>query len=498
MGRWNKNSSVLDGIKAFGLTYGMTRGVMQDSAMADIADAKPETNASYTEAKGEEINAIANAKDENGKPYYDVAGNDKGGYTVSTVPVEGQAVQSGEVNPTTRTTFLGKTVDGTMSETDQNRARLIAQAGVRSRFGDPESAQRLRLQGMQIQGAEQKLADDAELRGALSSGKVGQTIQRSEALRSDTAGASAAQGSEPSLDAYLRTSAPQAVKTLLKQGRIDEAKQFSEFIDSEKGRSYATKWLNGVRKHAIGDSAGALAHFEAMYNDQSYDDGLTVKITELEGGKKYQIDHISADGKVLGSQTGDTASLANQAANALSPMSAVKFHAEQQAARVRENGVLDRQLQLEWLRQQGKEVQEDRRDDRLAMRLDARAAGGSLTLPQQRSNSEIDAAREAVAGMDPAEIRRLTAKTTNTGRENPDFRPELDRAVRLAGRRKVGSDDLFDQRQGGQMAEAPAIDRSDVAKRFRSERAMDGYTLGKETPSGIEVMQKGRVVGHYR
>jgi hypothetical protein len=98
--------------------------------------------------------------------------------------------------------------------------------------------------------------------------------------------------------------------------------------------------------------------------------------------------------------------------------------------------------------------------------------------------------------MDPAEIRRLTAKTTNTGRENPDYRPELERAASLAGRRKVGADDLFDQRQGAQPASAPAV--SDVAKRFHSDRGMDGYTLGKETPSGVEVLQKGRVVGHYR
>ncbi|MFZ2855795.1 MAG: hypothetical protein WAZ34_16980 [Rhodocyclaceae bacterium] len=57
----------------------------------------------------------------------------------------------------------------------------------------------------------------------------------------------------------------------------------------------------------------------------------------------------------------------------------------------------------------------------------------------------------------------------------------------------TGSSDTLEHRG------APAsFDRGDVAKRFRSERAMDNYTLGKETPNGVEVLQKGRVIGHYR
>ncbi|MER2540008.1 MAG: hypothetical protein ABTQ26_12275 [Azonexus sp.] len=119
-----------------------------------------------------------------------------------------------------------------------------------------------------------------------------------------------------------------------------------------------------------------------------------------------------------------------------------------------------------------------------------------LSLPQQRSNAEIDAARNAVAGLTPQEIQRKTAKTTNTGRENPDFDPTLERAVTLAGRRKVGADDHFDQRQQGQQ---PAGNDGDVTTRFKADQAMAGHTLGKQTELGTEVLDRaGKIIGHYR
>ena len=415
----------------------------------------------------------------------------------------------------------GDSFDSRTAAQSQASARNTqAMTDVLSKYGRPEEAQRLRLQAMQMRSLEQKQNDDDEIRGVLSGGKLsvanalrpagstaggaGSALEQGGPSDGPATGQPASRGAAApqqnyDVNTYLKTMAPKAMESLIKQGRFQEAKQFSEFIDSEDGRSYATKWMSGVRKHAIGDSAGALADFEKMYNAQLYNDGHTVKLTPLGDGKQYRIDQVSADGQVLGSQTAETASLANQAANALSPMSAVKFHAEQQAQRDKEAALLDRQIQIKALDVERDENREDRRDERLTMRLQAKPPG-SLTLTQQKSNLEIDAAREAVAGMDPVEIRRLTAKTTNTGRENPDYRPELERAARTAGKRKVGADDVFDQRQGGGSADqsAPAIDRSDVAKRFRSERAMDGYTLGKETPKGVEVLSNGRVVGHYR
>lgn len=124
-----------------------------------------------------------------------------------------------------------------------------------------------------------------------------------------------------------------------------------------------------------------------------------------------------------------------------------------------------------------------------------------LTAAQLRGNAEIDAAREAIAGLDPHEIRRRTTKTSDTGRDNPDFDPTIARAAQLAARRKVGDDGAFDDRQAGpQRPPAPTMpDRADVAKRFRSDRAMNPYKLGKDTQHGVEVLDgRGQVVGYYK
>ena len=71
-------------------------------------------------------------------------------------------------------------------------------------------------------------------------------------------------------------------------------------------------------------------------------------------------------------------------------------------------------------------------------------------------------------------------------------------------RRKIGDDDDFDQQERGPSAPAstkPAAGagRADVAKRFRADRAMNNYKLGRDTPQGVEVFDgSGKLRGYYR
>jgi hypothetical protein len=327
------------------------------------------------------------------------------------------------------------------------------------------------------------------------------------------------QSQQNDLHSYVTNTAPEVVKTLLGQGKIEEAKRYSDFVDSEAGRTYATAWTTGLRKHAMGDHVGAIKSFEKLYNGQMYDDGQSVKIQPLDGGKLYQVNMFDAQGKDIGSQTLDPATLASQAALMLEPTRAVEFHAQQTGKREAEGAALERQKQIEEMRQQGADAREDRRDIRQERSLDARdkrlerslaaraaAPGGGLTAVQQRSNFEIDDAREQVSSMDAAEIRRRTAKQTDTGRENPDYDPMLARAANLASRRKVGEDQTFDARRSGARQQVLAqpeagqgTDRQALAKRFRSDKSMNSNRLGKDTPGGVEVLDKsGKVIGHYR
>lgn len=396
---------------------------------------------------------------------------------------------------------------------------MRAMADAYERNGRPEDAGRLQMQAMQLKQAERQERDSDELRTALTGGPTPRdaaslALRQSTATGPDITGASSMPEHKPppapsamaggadksaprfeySFDEYLKKVAPGALQAMVKQGRLEEARRFSEFVESEEGRSYATKWIAGVRRNAVGDSLGALKEFEKLYNSQGFDDGLSVKMVPLDGGKRYRIDQYDGDGKLLGGREGTTDDLAHAAASALSPMSAVKYYVERDKAVAKESAIVARE-----------DAREDRRDARLAARLNAQLERGGgakgLTPAQERSNAEIDAARDAVAGLSPAEINKRTQKATDTGRPNEAYDPALARAVTLANRRKIGDDPHFDQRRQGQQPEqpaAPAVNRADVAKRFRSDRAMDGYTLGRDTPEGVEVLQKGRVVGHYR
>lgn len=446
----------------------------QQAEMRDITDAKVQDGTALTETNAPNQDAYT----------YD---SDTGQYVPSLKSVEaGTADGLDPVRPnfTSKPTYslLGQNFDSPPTQGQQDRARMAAQAGVLGKFGDVSGAARLRAMAGELEGQERKLADDAELRAA---------------TRSD----------DKDLDAYMRTTAPRAIQTLVKQGRLDEARRFAEFAESSEGQRYAKTWLQGVRQHAVGNYTGALEHFEKLYNSQGYDDGNTVKLSPIDDGKRYRIEQFGRDGAKLGETEGDTSALANSAAMALSPANYASFLVKQQG----DERVTARQLEVEQLRQQGREASEDRRDERLSMRLDANAAAlekrlaaqgerGGLTAAQERGNAEIDAARQTVGGLDPAEIRRRTAKTTETGRENPDFDPGLARAAALAARRKIGDDPAFDNRGKSDAQAAPAQqgDMDELRKRFRSDRAMNAYRLGNVTPQGVEVISQGKVIGHYR
>ncbi|TAJ20772.1 MAG: hypothetical protein EPO47_05100 [Rugosibacter sp.] len=362
-------------------------------------------------------------------------------------------------------------------EVDSAKASEVAQ--IYERAGRPDDA----LRTLSNASKRRDLADQDEIRA----------ITNAPTPASVAAGG-ANQLRDP-LDFYLKDIAPKEVQALLRQGKVAEAKQLTDFLDSNEGVSYAKEYMAGVRRFSVGDHQGALKNFENLYNRDGFPDGYKVNLKYL-GGDQLQIDQVDASGKVVGSKTGKVSDLAEQSALALNPVQAVKFIAEQKAKRDSEAATLDRSIQLEGLRSERDQTREDRRDARLTRQLDAR---GGLTATQQRSNFEIDAARDAVSGMTQQDIMRRTAKATNTGRENPDYDPGLARQVALAGRRKVGDDEVFDRRGDKPTEPAAGLDRADVANRFRSDKSMLNFKLGKDTPKGVEVLDKnGRVTGHYR
>lgn len=332
--------------------------------------------------------------------------------------------------------------------------------------------------------------------------KVGGSMDSSQAANAEFALRKA--GGREAANSYLQRKAPQIIDAYLKAGKIDSAKAFRDFVDSEDGRAYTAEWGRGVRSLAAGDYHGAIDSFQRMYNSQRVPDGNTVKITPNAGGLNYTAEFYGPDGQLLNSITKPTSDIAKYAAQSLAPEKMAEFMAQQQGKREAEGATLDRQIQLEHLRQGGQENREDRRDERLGMRLDVqtemldrRLSAGGVTLPQQRSNAEIDAARAAVSGMSSAEILRRSQKATNTGRENPDYDPSIAHAANLAGRRKIGADDYFDSRAGQRTTAQPS--QTSIPSRFAQDPAMQGMHLGRQTANGLEVFdQAGKHIGYYR
>lgn len=471
MGRRNPVTNFFDG---FNSAYKAVRQIAQDGETSDVMNAKQEQVVTHTPEQLERIQSTIDAKDQAGNAYYNVQKNTDG--TVSVTPnfktenSEVTPINVDELKGKSVTKFLGKEYDKPLTDTQERSARHQALSGIYGKYGDHAGS--LRTESIAKSLSEQ--ADDEAVRDVIKKGlptapgQQGALVQPGD---QNTVAAIAKRGTglvespKTQLDAYLESVAPKVKETLVQQGRIDEANKYSKFIDTEQGKAYAKEWSKGIGLLGVGDHKGALGVFENMYNRQIYNDGRTVKLDPLEGGKHYQMTIMQGD-QVIGTKKLATSELTHVAASALAPEKYVQSQLRQQHALERQSNRPTR--------------------------------GNNPTLTQQARNSEIDSAREQIAGLSPEDIRSRTAKTTDTGRENPNYDPALARNVTLAARRKVGDDPTFDGRQTGQPTAKPAAyDRADITKRFRSDAAVNGYSLGRDTPKGIEVISNGRVIGHY-
>jgi hypothetical protein len=63
--------------------YGLYRGIMRDRALDEAWNTKPEENSQYTPDQAQQLEAAANAKDDQGNPLYSVQANEGGTYSVT-------------------------------------------------------------------------------------------------------------------------------------------------------------------------------------------------------------------------------------------------------------------------------------------------------------------------------------------------------------------------------------------------------------------------------
>lgn len=120
----------------------------QRRALGRVADAKPEESQGYTAEDGEQLAAMAAARDENGNPYYQIEAGEGGGYGVrsnfQTQGDDGAMSTPGVVGMAPRkvTDFMGQRYEGSLDARGLDNARTRAYADVISR-DDP-------IKGMQM------------------------------------------------------------------------------------------------------------------------------------------------------------------------------------------------------------------------------------------------------------------------------------------------------------------------------------------------------------
>lgn len=303
--------------------------------------------------------------------------------------------------------------------------------------------------------------------------------------------------------AYRKQAVPKAVAAFIKAGKLPEARAYIEFVRGEEGEAYARDWLSAGQAVEAGDFEGAIPALGNLYN-RSVPNGRRAEWESIGDGR-YRVSHFDeATGAKVGEREMTAPDLARMGVDSLSPAKRVEAVLASQKEQRQESRKLTHQTALEDRRDDRAAARDDARDERLQKSIEAAAerqakaldARGGLTAPQERSNAEIDAARERISSLDPAEVKRRSQKATNTGRENPDYDPSIARSAALAARRKIGDDDWFDGRQG----QKPAASKVEpVQSRFAADPAMKGYRMGRLTPNGHEVFDtSGQLIGHFR
>lgn len=263
-----------------------------------------------------------------------------------------------------------------------------------------------------------------------------------------------------------------------------------------------------------GDRAGALAAYNAHGRHQFADVQL-VPAKSLAGLPSYNIIGINADGsrENLGNAFDSmavTAGWEQQLKNFIDLRKANSEIGKNDAAAVASRASAGNSAaNAEQTRLETKIMRET------GVKPGSGGGSGGLTIPQQRTNASIDAARQQIAGMSQAEILKRTQTMIGSGRDNPNYAPGFAAVVRMARTRKYGEDPDYEAAIQGHVArpaqpgspsgtsERGASSSWGTPKptpraRFEADPGMRGYKMGKPTGRGWEVLdQSGSLIGYW-
>ena len=276
----------------FNQAYDSVGRVVQDYDLGKVADAKAQTSDGFTAADGEQLAAMANARDENGNPYYTFQPGENGGYRVkNNFQVGGAQAPDVALAPRRVTDFMGQRYDGELSESQIANARMRAMADVVA-SNDPVAGLRLRQQALQGERDDQRFQretqeSDYRLAGLRRADAQGQRLEDIQRLTDEVG-----QFTPDQLHAYASKAnvAPGGQVPLLYTGKTKDGYQFVT-IDPASGAPAKPLTLDEAQTRQLATAARLL---EAGYGAEG---------TQMMAGVSKELNEIVAHLNGVASQT---------------------------------------------------------------------------------------------------------------------------------------------------------------------------------------------------
>ena len=430
-----KRGGIASFFEGFNQGYETVNRVMRDKDLADIEREKETTQ--FSEDQGQQLQAIADSGQ------YDIGIKTKedgtfDSYTITPKTIaergiSGVAPEQAAASDASRMTggfqpeitkYLGNEYKGGVSQSQKDRAKLIAQSGVLSKYGDPMEAQKLRQQAAQ--------SEQLEKQGVLTDFQIGRAKREEETATKLNEVNDAVAGymksrikigedgqPMPLTDEDFVMAGKQRVFELANRGLFDQAG-----AAAKESMDYATKKIqaetverqaavrDAVARIAQGDYASAMSVFNKYVPDgnivqnviQNKDGSLTLeRISGVDGTKLPPAKVESVDKLVASIQT-----LADP--NALTQYVERTFRNDIETRRLKLSENADRRAGAQF--SQGQADRKGEKADKEA----ARQASYNLWLEQ---NPDATPAQKAAA-----QQQILKPRTGEGGEISSDYKPD--------------------------------------------------------------------------
>lgn len=302
-------------IQGFGLGERMVeryRAAEDRAKIREIAEAQPEQSQGFTSEDGRQLEALANAKDQQGNAFYLVGTDDKGNYTVAPNPaaigMQEQPAAPVTISQKGVTDFLGQRTEGVMSPDQVMAAKQKAMAGV-VMARDPVAGMRMLREQTNDERNDQRFNWEKN-RVEREERTAAQTEADANALRELDADVGAWMGARlknpdgterpATVDDHLAASQYRAGK-LMAAGKVAEAGQAMKDFQAQ---SFVKIQLETAeRDKALGQTiaavnAGNLDAARNFYN-QYLPDGAKVTDIKRDASGKISIERTADDGAKL-------------------------------------------------------------------------------------------------------------------------------------------------------------------------------------------------------